>query len=113
MTFTYEMKEYDIDLNMVFDEAEDEDYEFDYTENGVVMGDFPGIEDFEDCENVYLFYNPENSHVSVQLSRNDYTIIDDVEISNEEMDLIESKLSDQSKNPCCLCKINKQFSDSS
>ena len=94
MTFNYEMKEYDVDLNMVFDEAEDEDYEFDYTENGVVMGDFPGSEDFEDCENVYLFYNPENRHVSVQLSRDDYTVIDDVDVSDEEMVLIESKLSD-------------------
>lgn len=94
MFFRWNGKKYTVNVNKVFLDANQEDYRFDdIEENGVVIKDFEGHEDFTGC-NVCIFYNPTKEQVTIQLEKEEYEIIGNPYCSSEEIDIISSELSD-------------------
>lgn len=88
MVFTYDGKKYDVNVKETLETAKlPEDFYPDAGDSGVAISALRELPEFEDCEDVCIFYNPATEEAKIHLVREDYEIID-AEYTDKELKLI-------------------------
>lgn len=94
MVFIYNKKNYSVNVKNVFDEAKSDDYVDVLDAFGVIIHSLSRYPEFGNST-IVLFYNEITGIITVEINdenNDDYCIIDEVKITQEERELIENKL---------------------
>lgn len=94
MIFIYNEKNYSVNVKDVFDEAKSDDYMDALDAFGVVVHSLSHYPEFGNSI-IILFFNETTGMITIEVSSekdDEYCIIDEIEITQEERELIENRL---------------------
>lgn len=87
MKFTFNEKDYEVDVKKVLESATADDILDDFYWDGIALREIEKLPEFATCKNVGLFYNDDEDNVHVEVFEDDCESVA-VEISEEELNII-------------------------
>lgn len=94
MIFIYNEKNYSVNVKNVFDEAKSDDYMDALDAFGVIVHSLSHYPEFGNST-IVLFFNETTGIITIEINdenNDEYCVIDEIEITQEERELIENRL---------------------
>lgn len=94
MTFNFEDEDYSVDVNEIFRNAVPDDYVDDLDAMGIKIHELSDVTRFENSE-IFLIHNERNDEIVIEINcieEDEYYVIKDVDVSEDEKNMILSNL---------------------